>query len=108
MRPDFAAAKGWIVILHRLCFRQPKHGTHGPAVTIGHITHVPDDSDDFVDRGIFDLVRAEVLSDRVLVFKEPPGEGLIDHSYLARCRRISLLNGPAPHDLCADRVEKSW
>ena len=59
------------------------------------------DPDDFVGRGILDLVGPEMLPDRVLVFEEPLREGFIDHRYLPRRLRVLLRNGPAQHDLRA-------
>ena len=47
-------------------------------------------ADDFLPGRILDLVRPEMLAERVLVFEESPGEGFIDHGYGAGGGRVIL------------------
>ena len=64
-----------------LRLRYPVHGPDRVLVVPGHVTHVFHDADDFIPGRILDLVRPEMLAERVLVFEESPGEGFIDHGY---------------------------
>jgi hypothetical protein len=64
-----------------LRLRHPEHGPDRILVVVGHVTHVFHDADDFIPGRILDLVRPEMLAERVLVFEESPGESFIDHGY---------------------------
>ena len=57
--------------------------------------------------GVLDLVRPEVLPDRVLVFEESLCESFVDDGDLARGRGVVLGDGPAKHHFRAQGFEEA-
>ena len=90
-----------------LRLRYPIHGPDRVLVVVGHVTHVFHDADDFILGRILDLVRPEMLAERVLVFEESQGEGFIDHGYGAGGGRVILRKGTAHGHLRADGFEEA-
>jgi hypothetical protein len=89
-RSQHTSLIGRIVVVCGLRLRHPEHGADRVLVVVGHVTHVFHDADDLILGHILDLVRAEMLAERVLVFEESPGEGFIDHGYGAGGGRVLL------------------
>jgi hypothetical protein len=78
-----------------LRLRYPVHGPDRVLVVVGHVAHVFHDADYFILGRVLDLVRPEMLGERVLVFEETPGDGFIDHGYGAGGGRVILQDDKA-------------